>query len=221
MAAVILSIGCIFRVGTILMIDNTYANGNGKSKSIVINSHPANNSELFQEIHLGQVLDGGVLPIRRFIMMGGRKLAILEKQDAKRCNGNCLADLECHAWELSSNNQTCHVFADDIDKPLDIYQVDGNDIQHGVGFIQRNAQVLRPLSASNNTAGTTASPRSERLLYILHFHHEVIPKAYLRLMNEILPSSWQSYMDLMVIAPREVDLVAHFEVHRQKRFQKQ
>ena len=53
------------------MIDNTYANGNGKSKSIVINSHPADNSKLFQEIHLGQVLDGGVLPIRRFIMMGG------------------------------------------------------------------------------------------------------------------------------------------------------
>lgn len=71
MADVILSIGCIFRVGTILMIDNTYANGNGKSKSIVINSHPADNSKLFQEIHLGQVLDGGVLPIRRFIMMGG------------------------------------------------------------------------------------------------------------------------------------------------------
>ena len=94
MAAVILSIGCIFRVGTILMIDNTYANGNVKNKSIVINSHPADNSELFQEIHLGQVLDGGVLPIRRFIMMGGRKLAILEKQDANRCNGKCLADLE-------------------------------------------------------------------------------------------------------------------------------
>jgi len=160
MAAVILSIGCIFSAGTILMIDdNTYANGNVKNKSIVINSHPADNSELFQEIHLGQVLDGGVLPIRRFIMMGGRKLAILEKQDANRCNGKCLADLECHAWELSSNNQTCHLFADDIDKPLDIYQADNNDIQHVVGFMQRNAQVLRPLSASNNTAGTTASPR--------------------------------------------------------------
>ena len=172
MAAVILSIGCIFSAGTILMIDdNTYANGNVKNKSIVINSHPADNSELFQEIHLGQVLDGGVLPIRRFVMMGGRKLAILEKQDANRCNGKCLADLECHAWELSSNNQTCHLFADDIDKPLDIYQADGNDIQHVVGFMQRNAQVLRPLSASNNTAGTTASPRSERLLYIM-YHDE-------------------------------------------------
>ena len=55
---------------------NVDCNGNGKSKSIVINSHPADNSKLFQEIHLGQVLDGGVLPIRRFIMMGGGIIAM-------------------------------------------------------------------------------------------------------------------------------------------------
>lgn len=197
------------------MINNTFANTYVDSISI-INSHAAGaaaNSESLQQLqlhadlHLGLVLDGGVLPIRRFTMMGGRKLATLEEKDANRCNGKCLEDLECHAWQFLSMNQTCHLFADDKEKPLDIYQADGNDIRSIVGFMQRQAQVLRPLSTS--TTNITASPRSERVLYILHFHNEIIPKGYVRLMNEILPSAWQSYMDLVVIAPRQVNLVAN------------
>jgi hypothetical protein len=156
-------------------------------------------TSVLSDLELARVLDGGVLPIRRFVVKGGRKLSTFYGLDAANCNAKCMDDINCHAWNLM--NQSCHLFDENPDDSLDAHQADNNDIRAVVGFMQRNSKVLRPISAATNHTN-----KSERILYILHFHHDVIPDGFLRLMNEILPSSWLSYMDLVVISPLQVNL---------------
>jgi hypothetical protein len=105
-------------------------------------------------------------------------------------------------------NTTCLLFSNNNPKfPIDIHQAVNNNPRNIVGFVQKRARVLRSNGMqSHNTTGTEL--KHQKILYILHFHHEVIPSAFAKILNEILPSSWmRDLMDLVVITPREVRLM--------------
>jgi len=157
---------------------------------------------------------GGVLPIKRFQIVGGKLIKTLTKApiSTKRCNDKCLETRRCDAWQVISNKE-CQLYADDSINPLDIYQAEMNNPDFIVGFIQRRAGVLRPLEAPGVGFNRTVPDHmggedevSSRILYILHFHHFVDRNVLSKLLNEILPSSWYPFMDLVVISPREVPL---------------
>jgi len=151
------------------------------------------------------VFSGGVLPIRRFVITGGEEIATDKNvgSDGLQCNDRCWGNEACHAWQFDKGG--CHLFANRKEEPLDIYQADNNSPDFLVGFVQRKAKVLRPETCT----GKDNDNVSERVLYILHFHHEVIPAAYTKIVNEILPTSWLCIMDLVIVTPREIDIVAH------------
>mmetsp|Transcript_12706 Transcript_12706/g.23818 ORF Transcript_12706/g.23818 Transcript_12706/m.23818 type:complete len:573 (-) Transcript_12706:37-1755(-) len=201
-------------------IKNITTTARGQNKMFVYNNIRTKKE---MPLVLGQALEGGVLPVRRFVLVGGREIATRENSDAIQCNILCLQDLQCHAWYL--NATFCHTYADDYDYPLDAFQAEGNNISSVIGFIQRNARVLRPVTSfvsSKRSSGTTStttnalayyesvhannSINSDRILYILHFHHEVVPEGLMRLLNEALPKTLQSQMDLVVVTPRSINL---------------
>lgn len=197
------------------------------------------NGEIETTVVPWRVLAGGVLPIRRFVLTGGREIGRKEASDAYQCNLLCLENQHCHAWHLSKT--TCRIYADDSRNPLDAIQAEKNYNSSVIGFMQRNARVLRPVSPAfsleisdetyhgnhnhifdkekNTNISSkkrhfahdsihTTTNHSNRILYILHFHHEVIPKALQRLMNEVLPKMWLPFMDLVIITPRTINLHA-------------
>ena len=172
---------------------------------------------------------GGVLPIRRFTIKGGQ---IIEKIDGtasattttattaaaaattltvETCNVMCLDNDRSDAWEFRGSTRTqnetttCLLFTNNETNHLGIHQAIDNDPTFVVGFAQKRAHVLRPVSQNGSEKQLSTK---KKVLYVLHFHHEVIPHAFEKILNEILPSSWMtSFMDLVVITPLEVSLL--------------
>ena len=169
-----------------------------------LNSLDAPRSFRDQGKAMPHVFPGGVLPIRRFVVTGGEEIATDGNGDGDglQCNNKCWENEACQAWQLDRSG--CHLFADKEEEALDIYQADDNNPEFLVGFLQRNATVLRPETCDCNKNVRVL----ERVLYILHFHHEVIPAAFTRIVYEILPSSWLCMFDLAIITPREIDIVS-------------
>lgn len=127
----------------------------------------------------------------------------------QRCNRHCVQQDACHAWEYRQRIQTCLLFAGNRTHPLDAYQAPRNDPNYVVGFMQRRAGLLRQRrSAPRRNGDASRPPIARRVLYVLHFHHEVLPHGYARLLNDVLPRSWAAgpAMDLAVVAPRAVSL---------------
>ena len=127
------------------------------------------------------------------------------------CNVMCLDNDQCNAWEFRGSSctqnetTTCLLFTNNETNHLGIHQAVDNDPTFVVGFAQKRAHVLRPVSQNGSELQLSTE---KKVLYILHFHHEVIPHAFEKILNEILPSSWMaSFMDLVVITPLEVSLL--------------
>ena len=168
-------------------------------------------------------VSGGVLPVRRFTIVGGQLIQNITTYSENRrggdatimlekCNTHCLRENTCDAWEYRRKNQTCFLFANTLTNPLEIHQSPNNDPNYTVGFLQRRAGIIRQRQHSPNSNDEDERiPISKRILYILHFHHEIIPQGYERILKEVLPRSWTmgSFMDLTVISPREVSLLAN------------
>ena len=194
------------------------------------------NPDSAQEFSFLNPMAGGVLPIRRFTIRGGHMFKLLNggatsaktvtaaaaaADDDQRnilltvenCNGLCLESDRCDAWEFRNlttstraQNETCMLFTNNETSPLEIHQAIDNNPNFVVGFAQKRAGVLKP--AVQSKEDEVHVPKEKKVLYILHFHHEIIPHAYARILNEIFPSSWMtSFMDLVVITPREVSLL--------------
>lgn len=152
--------------------------------------------------YLAASLEGGVLPIRRFTVTDGSLIRTIDKTTIEDCNYLCLKEIpECMAWEFRAKRGQCLLFEPKTDGSiLSIYQADDNDPSYIVGFPQKHAAALQP--AANPNEGD----RKDKILYILHFHHDVHLDAFQLIMNQILPSSWPSNFDIVPIAPRAVDL---------------
>mmetsp|Transcript_18996 Transcript_18996/g.27862 ORF Transcript_18996/g.27862 Transcript_18996/m.27862 type:complete len:267 (+) Transcript_18996:3-803(+) len=197
--------------------------------------HTKSNPNSAQKFSFLNPMAGGVLPIRRFTIRGGHMFKLLNggatsaktvtaaaaDEDDQRnilltvenCNGLCLESDRCDAWEFRNlttstftQNETCMLFTNNETSPLEIHQAIDNNPNFVVGFAQKRAGVLKP--AVQSKEDEVHIPKEKKVLYILHFHHEINPHAYARILNEILPSSWMtSFMDLVVITPREVSLL--------------
>ena len=81
-----------------------------------------------------------MLLTRRFVMTGGEEIKRLQ------CNNQCWENETFQAWQLDRSG--CHLFADKEEEALDFYQADDNNPEFLVGFLQRNATVLRPETAT-------------------------------------------------------------------------
>lgn len=165
------------------------------------------NENFEKNLFLGSFL-GGVLPIRRFRVSGGIRIKNYDKQRAgsnlRNCNEICISVENCDAWEFNwkkNSSERCVFFENNFSNSIEFHQARNNDYENIVGFIQKRAHTI---SSKFQTSGFM---RKEKILFILHFHHEIIPEGLNRIMKEILPHCWiHDFVDLVVITPQEISL---------------
>ena len=96
-------------------------------------------------------------------------------QRAGQCNMACQDQPSCDAWELAAAERICTLFQrrsgpNDRKKYLEIVRAGDNDPNHAtyvVGFLQRNATILRRKEETQDTS------IQDGVIYILHSHHDL------------------------------------------------
>ena len=118
----------------------------------------------------------------------------------RECNMACLHEPSCDAWELAAAERICTLFQHRSDPVngttcLEAVQADNNDPNYAVGFLQRNATILRRQEETQDTS------IQDRVLYILHSHHDLknyILERILTLLDTYMP---YDKFDVVVITP--------------------
>ena len=118
----------------------------------------------------------------------------------RECNMACLHEPSCDAWELIAAERICTLFRhrsgpNDRKRCLEAIPADNNDPNYVVGFLQRNATILRRKEETQDIS------IQDRVLYILHSHHDLknyILERILTLLDTYMP---YDKFDVVVITP--------------------
>ena len=177
----------------------------------VVIEEPPPEPEVLVQNNNGPFLEaakGGVLPVRRFIIAGGSELEQkeLESNLFTDCNDSCVSNTQCFAWEFNSESKICRLFTEGkYDDILSAKQSEDNDPNFVVGFIQKDANILKLQKKSKDTPDTT---KANKILYILNVPSEEVPSNLNQIVGDILPKSWMpDLMDLAVATSRDYPLI--------------
>ena len=124
----------------------------------------------------------------------------------RECNMACLDEPPCDAWELAAAEGNCTLFQHRSEpvngtRCLEAVQADYNDPNYVVGFLQRNATIVRRQEETKDTS------IQDRVLYILHSHHDLenyILERILTLLDTYLP---YDKFDVVVISPNIMNVL--------------
>ena len=124
----------------------------------------------------------------------------------RACNMACLDEPSCDAWELAAAERICTLFQhrsepNDRKKCLEAIPADNNDPNYVVGFLQRDATILRRKEETQDIS------IQDRVLYILHSHHDLknyILERILTLLDTYMP---YDKFDVVVITPNIMNVL--------------
>jgi hypothetical protein len=118
----------------------------------------------------------------------------------------------------SSDSTICRLYANfpsDANQAVAVYQAPENDPNMIIGVVQRRACALRltdvkdsrsRIAGSENVSAETSV--QDRVLYILHFHHPVLPGALDIFLHQVLKLQLPvELMDVVVITPLEEPII--------------
>jgi len=144
----------------------------------------------------GVPLNGGVIPIRRFVITHVEAYKIQVNSDivssVKTCNNSCLTDNDCDGWHLQVGVK-CSLYKDRRSKMLTAPHFN-RSADSIVGFPQRFAGYFRP-------PGQEEKDTRKRVLYILHFHHQPLETTYQYILNTLMTKCMPSFMDVVIVTP--------------------
>eukprot|EP00587_Corethron_hystrix_P012212 CAMPEP_0113320718 /NCGR_PEP_ID=MMETSP0010_2-20120614/14441_1 /TAXON_ID=216773 ORGANISM="Corethron hystrix, Strain 308" /NCGR_SAMPLE_ID=MMETSP0010_2 /ASSEMBLY_ACC=CAM_ASM_000155 /LENGTH=173 /DNA_ID=CAMNT_0000178609 /DNA_START=350 /DNA_END=868 /DNA_ORIENTATION=- /assembly_acc=CAM_ASM_000155 len=150
---------------------------------------------------VGVPLDGGVLPVRRFVIESG--IHLMDYVDSKNtasaeiCNDLCFSNEKCDGWHLLVGEK-CSLY-EDYAESLTTKPHPVRSSESIVGFSQRRAGYLRPPGQK----GSAVSDSRDRVLYILHFHHspQDLLSGYHYILDTLMTTCMPSFMDVVVVTP--------------------